>query len=182
MLYIMRHGKTDWNERHKLQGQTDIPLNEEGRQMAREAAKTCSDVHFDLCYCSPLIRAKETAQIVLEGRDVEIRYDDRLMEMNFGEYEGIESSFSLPDCNVNEFFFHPESYVADKGAESLDELFARTGAFLEERVLPKVKEGKDILIVGHGAMNSSIVCRIKDLPREKYWSEGIENCKLMKLL
>ncbi|MCR5337817.1 MAG: histidine phosphatase family protein [Lachnospiraceae bacterium] len=182
MLYIMRHGKTDWNGRHKLQGQTDIPLNEEGRQMAREAAEACSNVHFDLCYCSPLIRAKETAQIVLEGRNIEIRYDDRLREMNFGEYEGIENCFDLPDCNVRNFFFHPESYVADKGAESLDDLFARTGVFLEERVLPKVKEGKDILIMGHGAMNSSIVCRIKDMPREKYWSEGIENCKLMRLL
>ncbi len=182
MLYIMRHGKTDWNGRHKLQGQTDIPLNEEGRQMAKEAAKECSKVHFDLCYCSPLIRAKETAQIVLEGRNIEIRYDDRLREMNFGEYEGIENCFDLPDCNVRNFFFHPENSVADRGAESLDDLFARTGEFLEERVLPKVKEGKDILIVGHGAMNSSIVCRIKDLPREKYWSEGIENCKLMRLL
>ena len=50
MLYIMRHGRTDWNVRHKLQGRTDIPLNDEGRMMAAEAGKQYSDIHFDICY------------------------------------------------------------------------------------------------------------------------------------
>ena len=48
MLYIIRHGKTDWNVLHKLQGRTDIPLNEEGRRMAEEARKAYLDVHFDI--------------------------------------------------------------------------------------------------------------------------------------
>ena len=63
MLYIMRHGRTDWNEQYRLQGGTDIPLNEEGRRMAREAAETYRDVEFDLCYVSPLQRARETAEL-----------------------------------------------------------------------------------------------------------------------
>lgn len=53
MLYIMRHGKTDWNAVHRLQGSEDIPLNEEGRQMARDAWKKYGDLRFDICYCSP---------------------------------------------------------------------------------------------------------------------------------
>ena len=61
MLYIMRHGKTDWNACHKLQGRTDIPLNDEGRMMVAEAGKRYADIHFDICYSSPLVRAKETA-------------------------------------------------------------------------------------------------------------------------
>ena len=101
MLYIMRHGRTDWNERHKLQGRTDIPLNEDGRRMAEAAREEYLDVPLDICYCSPLIRAKETAEIVLRGRDIRIRTDERLREMSFGEYEGIENSFSFPDCPVN---------------------------------------------------------------------------------
>ena len=80
MLYIMRHGKTDWNAKHKLQGRTDIPLNEEGIQMAEQAKEKYKDVNFDICYCSPLVRAKQTAEIVLEGRNIPIVYDDRLME------------------------------------------------------------------------------------------------------
>ena len=182
MLYIMRHGRTDWNEKHKLQGRTDIPLNEDGRQMARKAAAECRDLHFDVCYCSPLVRARETAEILLDGRDVPIVTDDRLVEMCFGCYEGIENSFSIPDCPINTLFFRPEEYSPGEGAESLDELFARTGEFLEDTALPLVREGKDVLIVGHGAMNSSIVCRLKDLPLADLWKAGIENCKLMKLI
>ena len=139
MLYIIRHGRTDWNDRHKLQGRTDVPLNEEGRRMAEEARETYRDVHFDICFCSPLIRAKETAEILLRGRDVPIQYDDRLMEMSFGRFEGLENSFDIPDCPINVLFFTPEQYVSPPGgAESLDDLFARTGAFLEEKADPLV--------------------------------------------
>ena len=182
MLYIIRHGKTDWNVRHKLQGRTDIPLNDEGRQMAEAARKEYRDVHFDICFCSPLIRARETAEILLRDRTIPILPDDRLMEMSFGCFEGIENSFSIPDCPVNELFFHPDQYVPlPGGGESLDDLFARTGEFLQEKAEPLLKEGKDILIVGHGAMNSSIVCQVRQLPRDRFWSAGIENCNLMKL-
>ena len=86
MLYIIRHGKTDWNVLHKLQGRTDIPLNDEGRRMAEDARRAYRDVHFNVCFCSPLIRARETAEILLRGRDVPILTDERLAEMSFGSY------------------------------------------------------------------------------------------------
>ena len=182
MLYIMRHGKTDWNEIHKLQGRTDVPLNDEGRRMAKAAGKEYQDVHFDICFCSPLIRARETAQLVLQGRDILIVYDDRLMEMSFGIYEGIENSFQIPDCPINVFFQNPSQYAGAEGCESFDELFLRTGSFLKEKVNPLLKENKDILIVGHGAMNSSIICQIREIPLDRFWEAGIENCKLIRLV
>ena len=181
MLYIMRHGKTDWNEKHKLQGQTDIPLNEEGRSMAKRAGEQCAPIHLDVCYCSPLIRAKETAEIVLQGRNVPIRVDDRLKEMCFGVYEGIENSFQIPNCPINVLFEKPEAYQPVEKGESFMELYSRTGAFIKEIVEPALEQGKDMLIVGHGAMNLSIVSQIKNIPLEKFWSVGIENCKLIKL-
>ena len=183
MLYIIRHGKTDWNERKKLQGQTDIPLNDAGRQMAAEAAERYKDIRFDVCYCSPLVRAKETAEILLKGRDIPVHYDDRLKEFGFGKYEGIENSFSIPNCPVNEMFFHPENYnIKVEGGESMDELFERTGSFLKEIAIPLVNAGKDVLVVGHGAMNSCIVCQVKYASdRSKFWEDGIPNCELMKL-
>ncbi|MBO4592414.1 MAG: histidine phosphatase family protein, partial [Eubacterium sp.] len=88
MLYIIRHGKTDWNVMHKLQGKTDVPLNDEGRAMAEQAREEYQDVHFDIAFCSPLSRARETAEILLRGRDIPIITDDRLTEMSFGIYEG----------------------------------------------------------------------------------------------
>lgn len=103
MLYIMRHGKTEWNQQHKLQGRTDIPLNDEGRKMAEAAHTEYLDVHFDVCYTSPLIRAKETAEIVLRDRNVPIITDDRLVEMSFGCYEGLANIFQIPDCPITYF-------------------------------------------------------------------------------
>ena len=181
MLYIMRHGKTDWNERRKLQGRTNIPLNEVGRAMAKEAREECDAINFDVCYCSPLDRAKETAQILLEGRGIPIIVDERLIEMCFGIYEGVEKSFDIPDCPVNVLFQHPEAYSAVEGGESLEELYQRTGSFLKEIVEPALLNHKDILIIGHGVMNSSIICQMRKMPLEDFWSVGIKNCKLIKL-
>ena len=183
MLYIMRHGRTDWNDRHKLQGRTDVPLNEEGRRMAEKAAEEYRDIPLDVCWCSPLIRARETAEIVLRGRDVPILTDDRLREMSFGEYEGLENSFSIPDCPVNVIFQAPEKYTASVGgAETFDELFDRTGSFLREVIDPLLEQEKNVLIVGHGAMNLSIISQIRNLPRKEFWSTGIENCRMIRLL
>ena len=182
MIYILRHGKTDWNVLRKLQGRTDIPLNETGRAMAAEAAERYAGVHFDVCYSSPLVRAKETAQIILKDRDVPIYIDDRLMEMCFGIYEGIERSFEKPDCPINVLFNDPENYIAPADAgETLDELYARTKNFLDEVILPLRKAGKDVLIVGHGALNSCMLTQAKGLPRKDFWSHGIVQCSLMTL-
>ena len=182
MIYILRHGKTDWNKRKKLQGRTDIPLCEEGRIMAQEAAEKYADVNFDVCYCSPLIRAKETAEIILKGRNVPIYTDNRLMEMCFGVYEGIERSFDIPDCPINVLFKDPANYKAPADAgESLDELFARAANFIDEVIVPLREEGKDVLIVGHGALNSCMLTQAKGLPRKDFWSHGIVQCTLMTL-
>ena len=182
MLYIMRHGRTDWNDLHKLQGSTDIPLNDEGRRMAEKAAAEYRDVPLDVCWSSPLIRARETAEIVLRGRNVPIFTDDRLKEMSFGEYEGTENIFSKPDCPLYALFKAPEKYVRSVGgAETFEELFARTGSFLREVADPLMEQGKNVLIVGHGAMNLSIICRIRRLPIAEFWSTGIENCRMIRL-
>lgn len=182
MLYIMRHGKTEWNKLHKLQGGTDIPLSDEGREMARKAASDYKDVHFDVCYCSPLIRAYETAQILLNDRDIPIITDDRLKEMSFGICEGMVGYFDDPKLPINVLFKNPEKYIEPvEGGESLNDLYDRTGEFLREVIDPLLMQNKDVLIVGHGAMNSSIVCQVRGIPVNEFWSAGIENCRLMKL-
>lgn len=182
MLYIMRHGKTDWNSMHKLQGRTDISLNEDGRAMALNAQEEYKNVPIDICYCSPLIRAVETAKLVLKDRNIPIVLDERLVEMSFGEYEGIENSFQIPNCPINILFKEPEKYIESVGgAETFAELFARTGEFLKEIIEPQLQEGKNILIVGHGAMNASIICQRKNIPIEKFWSTGLEQCKMLEL-
>ena len=183
MLYIMRHGMTEWNRLHKLQGQRDIPLNEEGLSMARAAHDEYLNTHFDICFSSPLKRAAETASILLQGRDVPIIIDNRLREMSFGEYEGVQNSFLLPDCPINVLFKDPGSYKESiGGAETFAELFSRTNSFLSEMVFPELQKGKDILIVGHKGLNSAIISQIKQIPISQFWNNGVEQCKLMRLI
>ncbi len=182
MLYIMRHGKTDWNEMKKLQGRTDIPLNENGRQMAKLVQADCKEIGFDICYSSPLLRAKETAEIALDGLGVPIVLDERLMEMSFGEAEGCTNYFEGQGQPINLLFQKPAEYEPVEGGESLKQLFDRTGDFLKNVIEPELKQGKKILIVGHGAMNCSIVSQIRNIPLEKFWEVGIPNCKLIKLV
>ena len=69
-IYFVRHGETDWNRAHKVQGHTDIPLNNYGRHLARETAEGMKNLKIDLAYTSPLSRAKETAEIILAGSSV----------------------------------------------------------------------------------------------------------------
>ena len=183
MIYIMRHGKTDWNVDYKLQGQTDIPLNEDGIKMAREAGIRYKDVHFDVCYSSPLIRAVRTAELVLECREekIPIITDDRLKEMSFGICEGVDHVYRKPDSPVYPLFKDPENYKGVEGGETFDEIFARTGNFMKEVAIPLSQQGKDVLIVGHGAMNTSIIVGMKNIPLKNFWDVGIENCKLINI-
>lgn len=181
MLYIMRHGRTDWNLQYRLQGSVDIPLNEEGRRMAREAAENYRDIHLDICFVSPLSRARETAEIFLEGRDVPIVVDQRLREMSFGRYEGMDHIYQKPDLPIYKLFQDPERYEPEEGAESFAELFARTGEFIRQEAEPRLAKGQDILIIGHGAMNSAIVSQYRKKPLSEFWENDIENCKLIRL-
>ncbi len=181
MLYIMRHGKTDWNEQYRLQGRTDIPLNEEGIRMAQEAAVKYKEIPFDICFVSPLLRARKTAELLLAGRKVDIVPDDRLQEISFGKYEGTRNVFQHPECPIYNFFQDPTHYRAVDGAESYEELFARTGEFLQERVMPLLAEDKTVLIVGHGAMNNSIISRLRGIPLERFWETAIPNCELIQV-
>ena len=182
MLYLIRHGMTDWNKVKRIQGGTDTSLNEEGKRMAAEAAARYRDVHFDKCFCSPLLRARQTADILLEGRDIPTEYDDRLKELSFGEYEGLEYPLLPDDHPVRAAFRDPAHYVPGHGGESIGDLLARTRDFLEERVYPLLEEDKDILIVGHGAMDSALIVNVRNLPVENFWDEGIENCVLKRLI
>ena len=76
-LYIIRHGETEWNTVKRMQGQTDIPLNENGINLAKKVGKYMRKIHFDYIIRSPLDRAKTTARLVTEYRDIPLITDKR---------------------------------------------------------------------------------------------------------
>lgn len=88
LLYIVRHGLTPWNHLHKAQGSADIPLAQEGIDLARRTGEALIDVKFDICFTSPLTRARQTARLVLGSRDIPVIPDKRIQEINFGVLEG----------------------------------------------------------------------------------------------
>lgn len=88
-FYVLRHGQTDWNVQMRLQGSTDIPLNETGRRQAHVAAKILAGEGITKIIASPLSRALETARIVGAVSGVEPVIDKRLIERNFGQFEGM---------------------------------------------------------------------------------------------
>ncbi len=89
MFFVLRHGQTDWNVQARLQGSTDIPLNDTGRAQARLAAELLDGLGITRIVASPLSRALETAQIVGDRLGLEPSIDGRLIERNFGLFEGL---------------------------------------------------------------------------------------------
>ena len=70
---------------------------------------------------------------------------------------------------------------AVEGGESIEKLFERTGDFLRNVVEPQLEDGKNIVIIGHGAMNSGIICQVRGLSTEHFWDAGINQCELLQL-
>lgn len=181
-IYILRHGKTAWNEVRLLQGSTDIPLNESGIEVALLTRDGMKDIKFDRIYSSPLKRAYETAEIIRGDRDIPIITDVRLRELSFGNLEG-QNRFKLEQDKMGSFqyfFSEPEKYVAPKDGESFEDICNRTSTFLKEVVEPQQDKFKRILIVGHGAMNKSLICNMFGHGIENYWAGGLQkNCGVM---
>lgn len=175
VIYMMRHGETDWNTQHLFQGRTDIPLNENGRKVAEWTRDGLKDVPFDVAFCSPLRRAKETAQIILEGRDVKLIEDERIIEMGFGEYEA--TSMRNTDEELEIFFKHPEAYVDKKGIEPFEEVLARAQNFLDELTANSEYQDSTILVATHGAMLRGLIGAFRGYTVKDFWKGGIhKNC------
>jgi broad specificity phosphatase PhoE len=99
-LLLARHGETDWNSERRWQGHADRPLNERGREQARALASELARRRIDAVYASDLLRARETAEIVAARLGLEVRVDERLREVDVGEWSGLsltEAEERYPD-------------------------------------------------------------------------------------
>ena len=183
LLYIVRHGETDWNKSHRVQGRTDIPLNDYGRRLAEETAEGMKDIQIDIGMTSPLLRAKETAQIILKGRDVPLYDEARLQEISFGRYEGVYCGGDHCDPEseaFNRFFCDTGNYIPPDDAETIPQLYERTGGFLESLMRREDLAGKSILVSTHGAAMTSLLNRIRgNLSVEHFWRDEVPpNCSV----
>ena len=92
MIYVVRHGETDWNALNMVLGRTDMPLNAKGMEQAKEIARSLKDIKIDVFLCSPLCRARQTADAISSETGIGYKIDDRLIEQDFGRFEGVDRS------------------------------------------------------------------------------------------
>lgn len=150
-ILVVRHGQTEWNNLKKMQGHADIPLNSIGLEQAEKLKEKLAKKQYDVVYCSPLIRARQTAGIINDGKNITVIYDERLKERDYGEYEGTnKSSFSYDD------FWAYSKNIRYKSAENVQDFFARIYSFLDE--LKEKYSGETVLIVCHAGVLKAIEC------------------------
>ena len=168
MIYIIRHGKTELNKANVLQGRSDYPLNDEGLLQAEEAAEKLRGIHFSHVFSSPLVRAVQTAGAIAPYIDPVI--DERLIEMDYGPYEGTDLNNIPPE--ILTFFSDFVNNPAPEGMEQLSSVVERAGSFLEDiRSL-----SGDILISTHAIAMKGLLEYLTPESNGSYWSRYIGNC------
>lgn len=165
-LYVVRHGEAVWNTENRICGRTDSPLTEKGRAQAAALAPKMPKV--DRVLCSPLSRARETAEILTRGTGLEIKVEPRLIEQDFGSFEGMGrgtpaflTAKKEPACRF-------------PGGESSFETAARVYSLLNE--LKAEGSGETVLLVCHGAVMRIIETYFRDMPMDEFYHFSPANC------
>ena len=174
MIYITRHGQTDWNVQKKVMGRCNEPLNEKGFSQAEETKQKLLNADIDLIICSPLTRAKQTAEVITKDRNIPIIYDERIIERDFGEFEGKETK----DFDFHGYwnYYKNEHY---ESAENIQDFFKRVYDFLED--ITKKYNDKNVLIVAHGGISIPVNCFFnKSIPNGSLVDAGLVlgNCEI----
>lgn len=138
-FYFIRHGETEWNRRNIIMGSQDIPLNERGRQQAYEASLLLTNENFESIVSSPMIRAKQTAEIIAAQTHKSIIFEDGLAEIGWGDAEGTPND---PPKSIFDDVHKP------RGAET----FAAFQGRVIGTICSILDMGKLPLIVSHGGV------------------------------
>lgn len=174
-LYVARHGETEWNAQNKICGRTDLPLTERGLTQAGQLAAKLSDEELDIIIASPMIRAQQTAAAVSEVTGIPTLTDERLIEQNFGIYEGMDRK--TPEYLANKRMF---AYRYPGGESQMDVAY-RVYSLIEE--LKGKYPDKNILLVCHGGVCRVVRTYFEDMTNEEYFlfSEDNANARVYEL-
>ncbi|MFS0654975.1 histidine phosphatase family protein [Bacillus sp. 179-C3.3 HS] len=149
-ICLVRHGETDWNAAKRIQGRTDIPLNETGRWQAEQTGRYLKDFHWDVIISSPLSRAKETAQLIQQHVQAPLLIMDDFIERDYGDAEGMS-------------FEERQKRFPDKQYPNMEPLTDMQNRMLEGiQTLHASYPNQKILIVAHGAAIHALLSAIAD--------------------
>ena len=171
-VYFTRHGETVWNVENKICGVTDIPLTDRGREQARALGRQLAAGEADITriLCSPLVRARETAELIAAETGLPLAVEPRLREQAFGRYEGTPRNGAA--------FALAKLHFADRfgGGESMLQLAGRIYPLLDEL------RGQDgpALLVAHNGIARVVQSYFTEMTNEEYALFGIPNCALVR--
>ncbi len=175
LLFLVRHGETEWNSQRRFQGQTEIALNEKGRAQSRRTAQRLEGINLQAAYSSDLSRARECAEIIAAPHGLEVKALPALRERNFGALEGMtgEEGRQHPWWKALE---ESDGFLAAPGGETRAESRRRVVECVNEIIA--AHEGQQVLIVSHGGPISQIVCDLLGAPPERRARMRLDNCSL----
>lgn len=173
---FIRHGVTAWNKEGRSQGNTDIPLDEEGIRMAEQIATRLESEQWDVIYTSPLIRAKKTGELIAERKSpIELFLDNRLRESGGGKAEGTTEAERIGKWG--------ETWRnVDMDAEPEAEVIARGMAFIEE--IKARHPNEKVLVVSHGSFIRTLLKELIDdeeIQRSKVGNTSLTIVKLREV-
>ena len=171
-LYIARHGETAWNVENRVSGRTDVPLTGRGLQQAQVLAENAVGKGIEVILASPLLRARQTAQAVSDAIGVPVEIEERLIELDFGSYEGAPRSD--PGFQYTRAQF-PTRYP---GGESAFMLAHRVYSALED--VKRKYDGKTVLLVCHGGVCRMVRSYFMDLSNDEYSYYFADNAELVE--
>ena len=178
--FLVRHSQTDWNAQGLLQGHTDVPLNDVGRDQARRLGERLSHVGLYTAYSSDLLRCAQTLERLVAGRDLSVSYTKLLREQAFGRWEGMSFlSIRASDPDLYADMVLDYTSFTPPGGEDFRAVEARSSAFAAE--LRERHPSDTLLIVGHGAALRTLITSMTGLPIEAGWRFKIDSCSLTVL-
>jgi len=177
-IWLTRHGQTNLNKAHRMQGRIDEPLNDTGVAQAQQMRQLLEEAYpglvFDAVYASPLQRAVRTGAII-GGVDTDrIILDERLIEADFGRYD--KKNYALVGPRMMLYWGFPEVFPTAPTAESTKDMISRAHSFLNEL------EGMDyenVLVACHGGIMRVLRGYLEDNPRGYRWRPRPHNCEVM---
>ncbi|MCL3818209.1 histidine phosphatase family protein [Aeromicrobium wangtongii] len=175
-VVLWRHGRTSWNVAGRVQGQSDIPLDEIGHEQARSAALRLAALRPDRIISSDLQRARDTAAYLGAATGVEVELDERFRELNFGAREGLtwrESWDQMPE-GMQAWVDGDETKIP--GSETHQQAGERFSAGLRA-ALPSVPKDGILVVVAHGAVLRTGICAFLGIPQAHWGTFGaLNNC------
>lgn len=170
-LVLVRHTEAKWNEMGLWQGWVNDDLSDEGKEKSKEAGAALRDFKFDRAYSSPLDRAEKTLAGVLEATgqtNLPVTKDKALMERDYGIYTGKNKWKVKEEIGEEEFQKIRRGWDCPiPEGETMRQVHDRVVAYYEKEILPKVKEGEDVVIASHGNTLRALVKYLENLDEEE---------------